>query len=155
AVGDEVADQLHDEKDAEGKGSEQAAEGQETSEEKSGEEKAPEETSAEASEEAPSIGAKLQGIGLKIYRGPEDKQKIKELAEKEALRLLEEAKKNEEGITDALTAAATANGGQMKGLEHRLKGLDSLARKIADRAEVQTKKMPVEDAVKETVAKIN
>ena len=111
---------------------------------------------AAGSPKAPAIGAKLEGVGLKIYRaGNGDQSKLKELSQKEALKLLEKAAANEDGITTTLQAVATSNGGQMKGLEHRLKSLDSLARKISERAEVLSKKMSVEDAVKQMVSKIN
>lgn len=101
----------------------------------------------------------VQSVGSKIHRvSNADKAKIKELAEKDAKTLLEAAAKNEEAITSSMQSIAGANGGTLKGLEHRLKELDSMARKITDRAIERMErydKTTVEKAVKKAVEKIN
>ena len=143
AVGDHVAEKLHGGDKHPGEDGVQKERGA-AHEGKAGQVKAPE------------IGAKLHGVGLKVFRSQDKEAKVKELALKEAMKLLEVAAANEKGITETLTAVASANGGEMKGLEeHRLKSLDSLARKIADRADVRKKEITVEEAVAKSVAKIN
>ena len=53
-------------------------------------------------------------------------------AEQQAARLLTQARKSEPTITANLSKAAKQNGGEMVGLEYRLKSQESLARKIKD-----------------------
>ena len=67
-------------------------------------------------------------------RAPDAADRIQELSRSEAQRLRAEAERSEPAITPTMDAAARDNGGELVGLDHRLKEEESLTRKIADNA---------------------
>lgn len=79
---------------------------------------------------------------------PQQNAEAQSTPEAQARELLEKASKVEPQVTEKLQSAAGQSGGEMLGLEHRLKSPDSLARKIED----GTKPEKISDALRYTMS---
>jgi hypothetical protein len=73
-------------------------------------------------------------VAERLHVSPEVLAARRQVAEHDAVRLVQKASLVEPRVTDYLTDIASERGGHLVGLEHKLKSVDSLTRKIADGA---------------------